>query len=204
MKLRLAAWAAAATLAAGCTTDARHHAEAPDISGRWIDEYCQFRPSQYEIKNIYVRREFTFEQRSGAWGVDARFYADPGCALRPVFTLIVRGSYEITAPSAGLPGVFDGRFAFSRRVVIPYSEDALRLFARDGCGGATVAAGRELDVSRTGCPPALSKPITPADPAEYDLVKYDGKRLAFGVRTPQMTRPEGRPKQPSPFGLVRW
>jgi hypothetical protein len=35
-------------------------------------------------------------------------------------------------------------------------------------------------------------------------VKYDGKRLAFGVRSAQMTRPEGRPKQPSPFGLVRW
>jgi hypothetical protein len=193
---------AGTALLAACAGAPRHHPQAPDISGRWIDEHCQSRPTQYALKNIFLRREFTFAQASGDWGVDARFYEDSACT-RPVFTLVVRGKYEITGPASGLPGVFDGRFGFSRRAVIAWSEPAVKAFREAKCGPVAAQPGLELDTSTTGCAPALSRPISPEAAAEYDLVQFDGTRLAFGVRTPEMTKPEGRPTKPSPFGLVR-
>jgi hypothetical protein len=176
------------------------------MAGRWRDEACQARPTQYPIKNIFVRRDFSFDKPGAAggsaWGVDARFFADAQCT-QPVFTLHVRGRYEITG-AAAVQGASNGTFAFSRRAVTPFSREAVEAFAAARCGGSAdaVAAGREIDVSTGGCAPALSRPIAQSG-QEYDLVGFDGVRLRFGVRTPEMGVPEGRPKALSPSFLAR-
>lgn len=190
---------AGALLAVGC---AHVPAEPPvPMAGRWRDDACQARPTQYPIRNIFVRRDFEFEPPGGAWRVDARFFSDAACTV-PVFTLHVRGRYRLTGP-ATMPDAWNGTFAFDRRAVTPYSREAVEAFAAARCGGgAPVAAGREIDVSTTGCAPALSRPIAEAG-QEYDLAQVDGGRLRFGARTAQMDRPEGRPSQLSPFWLSR-
>ncbi|HYF18332.1 MAG TPA: hypothetical protein VEA40_10725 [Ramlibacter sp.] len=192
-------------LLAGCAASAPAPGPHDAMAGRWRDEACQARPTQYPIKNIFVRRDFSFERPGAAggspWGVDARFYSDAQCT-QPVFTLHVRGRYEITGPSSGVPGAADGTFRFDRRAVTPYSREAVEAFTAARCGGAPAQAGREIDVSTSGCAPALSRPIAQSG-QEYDLVGLEGGRLRFGVRTPEMGVPEGRPKQLSPFWLAR-
>ena len=184
----------------GACALATHAPGVPEIGGKWIDEICQARPSQYAIKNIFIRREFDFDHVSGKWGVDARFFSDAQCT-RPVFTLVVRGRYQLTGPAA-MPGAFNGTFAFDRRALIAHAREAVEVFNTAGCGGAPVLLDREFDVSVAGCAPALSRPIRESG-QEYDLVGVDGARVRFGVRTPEMGRPEGRPTQLSPNWLQR-
>jgi hypothetical protein len=175
------------------------------MAGRWRDDACQARPTQYPIRNIFVRRDFTFDAPGAPggsrWGVDAKFYSDAQCT-QPVFTLHVRGRYELTGASKTVPGATDGTFRFDSRAVTPYSREAVDAFAQARCGGGTVQPGTQIDVSSSGCAPALSRPIAQSG-QEYDLVGLADGKLRFGVRTPEMGVPEGRPKQLSPFGLSR-
>jgi hypothetical protein len=170
-------------------------AAAPDLTGAWASACVA--PEQGSPFTL------AFDIGRDAWALDYRVYGDPGCRA-PLFVVRIEGPYELTGPSAAVPGAYEGRFGFTKKTITPLAASAVDfLQSANGCGGEGWAENVATDVAG-GCPNLGQYPLADCG-ADYDLVERRGDELRFGNRPADndMCTPDERPTALGPLVLRR-
>lgn len=142
----------------------------------------------------------TFDITSTTWALDYESFGDAACA-QPLLVVDITGAYQLTVPSAVVPGASEARFGFATKTVTPLAEGALG-FLTQACGRSDFQVGVASDIA-AGCAGLGAYPIAQC-PDDYDLVRRDGTGLQFGARPTDnnMCTPDRRPTQLSPVLLT--
>jgi hypothetical protein len=153
-------------------------ASAADVAtvlpGFWEHERCQVQ--ERDGQRTGSRSLFAIFDRE--WGIAFTQYADAACQ-RPVLTATLRGTYEPTAASAGVPGATNVTFRFAHKGLTAHDPALVDRLNGGACGSRRWALGIENDVTATGC---LAIEAVSVCAQEFDLVRVDGDRLYLGER----------------------
>ena len=137
----------------------------------------------------YGTREFHFAD--GRWSLRFELGLDPAMQIR-VFRFRTEGTYDVTAPSAVGPGIYEARFREAAKYVTLLSDDP-QLAESFGLAPCGLTVGVEADISAAGC--AIWKPVAVCGD-DYDLLaQVVPDQLFFGVRPADndMCTPDRRP-----------
>jgi kynurenine formamidase len=123
----------------------------------------------------YRTREFTFS--GGRWRIEVLFYDDAKMS-KPLFSFVGEGPYELGANSTAVPGASNAVFRFDKKSLTLLTDNADAI-TRFGFAACELKKGLTKDISVSGCANFTSVAVCGQ---EYDLVKFEGKRLWLGAR----------------------
>jgi hypothetical protein len=133
-------------------------------------------------------REFVFAD--GQWSLIFTRALDPAMTQR-TFQFRTGGPFEITTPSATVPGAHEGTFHedWKRLTLLTTIPEVIAGMGMADCG---LTPNLEADISVTGC---AAWPSVADCGKDFDLLAMDGAGLYFGQRPNDndMCTPEGRP-----------
>jgi hypothetical protein len=168
---------------------------AAQLAGQWVSAACEAASPAAERS---LRR--SFQLSDWAWRADVALYDGAACS-RPLVGIRIEGTYLVTRESVTVPLSSEATFFYTRKSAAALSEIGAQLLTASKCGAAPWRVGLEQDISETGCLgfPAIRQSCL----QEFDIVSMAESALRFGARNPNMCIESGRPKQLSPFPLVR-
>ncbi len=152
------------------------------LSGTYVS------PTVEEWYGGFGTREFIFHD--GQWQLIFTHALDPAMTQR-TFQFRTGGPYEITGPSAAVPGAHEATFHedWKHLTLLTTIPEVIAGMGMADCG---LTPNLEADISATGC---AAWPSVAECGRDHDLLAMDGAGLYFGQRPNDndMCTPEGRP-----------
>lgn len=194
IQLILTPMALATLVACGGTEPA-----APGLSGDYRSD-CLASPTA-DGGTQYNRLDFAITETT--WALDYAVHGDAACAS-PLLTVHIEGPYEVGGPVEGLDAVYEGRFGFSEKTLIPHVEGLAGALTSMGCGDGAWTPGQGQDVLEAGCAGFGQYPRASCE-ADFDIFKVTAEGLQFGLRPADndMCTPAKRPTALSPVVFRR-
>jgi hypothetical protein len=175
-------------------------ASPPSLVGRFVHEGCVPRENADGTQSWL---KLAGELSPQTWALDIVVFGDDACTTKYA-TMHIGGPYRIGAPSAAVPGGFEGDFVFAERTITPHVPGFVALLQSYSCGKAPYAVNEPQDVLERGCPELGFLPLAECK-QDYDIVKLDGDTLTFGKRPADnnLCTPDKRPTELSALSFQR-
>ncbi len=166
-----------------------------DLAGHWTSAKVE----PVEGPNpIYGYWDFTLTENT--WSLIFTAYADPEGKVKLFQFRVDESPYKLGDTVTTIPNTRTGDFTVSKQYMTAFTPDMAKLYADSKCGLGPWEVGVEQDVTQTGCTFIHSHAECPM---EYDLVVFDGTKLALGDRSGNMCQAGTRPAKPSTHSLER-
>ncbi len=173
------------------------------LDGRYEDTDCVPLVAAGSPSPLFVRRSYAFDDRRKRWELKADVFNHDRC--RPQSRLLTYqggGTFSVTGVSRLGSNVYETSFNMESWSVTPQSREGTLALFNARCGSGVFDEGREIDVSRTGCPLLAVRPLAQA-PTGSDLLRVADGKLFLGQRSSDPVYADERPTQLSAYGLTR-
>lgn len=168
------------------------------MAGAWLSESCEALQSSTGsgATRNFAKRGARFSDNE--WVMDITVFGDPACQLR-LFTVRVEGDYVVG--QASVQGSREIIMRFLRKSAAAHEPSIVQSFNKARCGATEWRVEIPQDISQSGC--ITTRPINEDCRADYDIVRVEGNKLRFGLRQTNLCRSDLRPKQLSPYALIK-
>ena len=164
-----------------------------DLVGTWASAGCE---PLGGAQSTFMQRTFVFTEAT--WSLKLELFVDPACRA-PLLTTQLSGPFSLGDVVAGNRKVTWGQ---TRKLVTPFMEPIVATMNSAKCGDGSNAAGKQQDISVTGCLP-IGIPSVKDYGQEFDLLSLKDGKLFTGLRKDAMNLEANRPTQLFDFPLVR-
>lgn len=165
-----------------------------DLVGEWWSGGCRRTQLAETGEPVFLERRYQYSLTN--YVVRYSFFGDEGCR-RPLYGFVATGPYELGRTRPGLANTREATIFIDSMFYVAESEAGRRAL---GACGRRLTIGAFKDVTETGC---ADFPPRRECIGDYELFRVEAGVFYPGLRTPDMCRPEGRPRATQTTGAAK-